>query len=130
MNESDYIMKLIKSSTQLLVTIFSGKNAMDSLVNEQNGNVTISENDLLSIMLNNYINAGKINEAENMIFEHIEICKSPFNLQIALSFYKKLNLWSDDKLAKCNFSRNEIVEGLRDVKKYMNKISLVKVKCL
>lgn len=117
MNESDYIMKLIKSSTQLLVTIFSGKNAMDSLVNEQNGNVTISENDLLSIMLNNYINAGKINEAENMIFEHIEICKSPFNLQIALSFYKKLNLWSDDKLAKCNFSRNEIVEGLRDVKK-------------
>lgn len=55
MNESDYVMRIVKSSTQLFVTIISGKNVMDSLVDEQNGNVSISESNLLSIMLNKYI---------------------------------------------------------------------------
>lgn len=121
MNEKDYIIRLVKASTQLLVTILSGKNVMDSLLDEQNNKITISENDLLSITLNKYINDNKINEAENILFERIQTCKSASNFQIALSFYKRLSLWSDEQLSKVNFSRGEIIEGIRDVKKIYEK---------
>lgn len=117
MNENDYFMRLIKSGTELLVTIFSGKNVMDSLVNEQSNKTSISESNLLEIMINKYISEGKIDEAENLLFERINECKSASNYDVAISFYKKINTWSEEKLAECNFSKTEIIDGLKDVGK-------------
>ncbi len=116
MNEKDYILKLVKASTQLLVTIVSGKNVMDSLVTEEKNDIKISEDDLFLIIISKYINDGKINEAENLIFEHINGCRSAINFEIALSFYRKLSQWSDEQLSKVNFSREEIIDGITEVK--------------
>jgi hypothetical protein len=75
-----------------------------------------------------YINDGKINEAENLIFEHINGCRSAINFEIALSFYRKLSQWSDEQLSKVNFSREEIIEGLTEVKSIYESIDIDAIK--
>ena len=60
------------------------------------------------------IDEGLINEAENIIFEILEKGNKT-DLQIALQFYSYLNDKSDLFLEKHNFSREEILLGLRDV---------------
>ncbi|MCR3760947.1 hypothetical protein KYB31_18395 [Clostridium felsineum] len=117
MDEKDYILRLIKSCTQLTVSILSGKNVMDSLAPKEKNNITISEGELLSIMISKYVKEKKINEAEDMIFREIEECKSADNLERALAFYRELSSWKDKELEECNFSKREILEGIEDVKK-------------
>lgn len=120
--EKDYILRLIKSTVDFMVTIFSKKNAIGNCMNEQNHNVRVSEDDLLQFMVNKYISDGKINEAEDMIFEAIEANKSEWNFKTAISFYEELSGWSDDKLSKCNFSKREIIQGLEDVKEMYKQL--------
>ena len=36
--------------------------------------------------------------------------------EIALDFYKHINDYSDEKLKELNFSREEIVDGLNEIK--------------
>ena len=117
MQEKDYILRLIKSCTQLAATIVTGKNVMESLVGKQKNNISISESEMLSIMINKYIEEGEINKAENMLFQEIEKCKSASNLETALLFYEELGRWNEEELKKCNFSKREILEGIEDVKK-------------
>lgn len=117
MFEKDYIQRVIKSIGQMAIAIGIGKRAVDSIIDEEKETVTISEDELLEIMIGKCLSDGKINEAENMIFEAIRSRKSAKDLEIALSFYEEINKWDKDKLTKNNFSKQEIVEGLEDVKK-------------
>ena len=60
------------------------------------------------------VDAGRIDEAENRIFEITEnLDKS--NFEIALLFYSYLNDKSDDFLEENNFSRDEVKQGLKDI---------------
>lgn len=60
------------------------------------------------------IDAGRIDEAENRIYEITEnLDKS--NLEIALLFYSYLNDQSDNFLEENNFSRDELKQGLKDI---------------
>lgn len=117
MFERDYIQRVIKSIGQMAIAIGIGKRAVDSIIDEEKETVAITEDELLEIMIGKCLSDGKINEAENMIFEAMKSQKSAKDLEIALSFYEEINKWDEDKLAKYNFSKQEIVEGLEDVKK-------------
>lgn len=119
MFERDYIQRVIKSIGQMAIAIVIGKRAVDSIIDEEKETVAITEDELLEIMIGKCLSEGKINEAENMIFEAMKSRKSAKDLEIALSFYEEINKWDEDKLAKYNFSKQEIVEGLEDVKNYM-----------
>lgn len=120
MYEEDYIKRMIKSIGQMLVAIVKGKNAIENNMNEDNYDVIISEDGLLEIMIKKYISDGKINEAENMLFKAISLHKSTKNLELAIFFYDEINKLDKDKLEKYNFSKQEIVEGLKEVKKLYN----------
>jgi len=60
---------------------------------------------------------GKINEAENLLFEAAEndahVDSDYF--RVALDFYLKLDDYTDDYLALCNFSRVEAMDGWAEV---------------
>lgn len=116
MFEKDYIQRIIKGIGQMTIAIFVDRNAVDSIVDEEKDTVTTTEDGLLEIMIRKFIKEGKINEAENMIFDAIKSRKSKKDLEIALFFYKEINKMNEEKLAKYNFSREEIVEGLNEVK--------------
>ena len=60
------------------------------------------------------IDEGRINEAENSLYESIEnLDKS--GLEMALLFYLYLNDKSDEFLEEHDFSRDEVKQGLKDV---------------
>ena len=60
------------------------------------------------------VNCGNINEAEDRLFELCED-NNRNKLQTALLFYSYLNKKNDEFLEKNNFSREEIVLGLRTI---------------
>ncbi len=57
---------------------------------------------------------GKINTAENMLFERFDKQK-PYYVRIGLEFYNRLSLLSSEELEAAEFSVEEIGEGLRDM---------------
>ncbi|WP_102400740.1 DUF6483 family protein [Haloimpatiens massiliensis] len=119
MFEDEYIIRLIKAGVKTAVALFAGKDAVESDID--NYNMNLSEDELLEFMIKKYISEGKINEAENILFEAIEFRKTKKNLETALFFYKDLSKWDEAKLRKCNFSKLEIQQGLKDVRKLYEK---------
>ena len=64
------------------------------------------------------IDDGKINEAENQLYEQMEDDEAndrSASLKIALLFYSYLNQKSDDFLKEHDYSREEIREGLNQI---------------
>lgn len=82
-----------------------------------NDDGTISQDGLLEIMVKRDIQDGKLNEAESKISRAIYSRKSKRGYEIALFFYAQIDKWDENKLAKCNFSKQKIKEGLKFVKK-------------
>ena len=70
--------------------------------------------DRLYQQLEDLWNQKKINEAENLLFEKIEISNRDY-LKIAVNLYRKMNRLSDEELEKYQFSREEISQGLKEV---------------
>jgi hypothetical protein len=116
MYEDEYIIRLIKSGVKTAVALFAGKDAVKNDIDIQNYNVTLSEDELLEYIIKKYISEGKINEAENILFQVIETRKTEKNLETAELFYKELSKWDEARLLKCNFSKLEIEQGLKDVR--------------
>ena len=115
--ENDYIMKKIKTALQGLTCILKRKNDIDINMDEKSNSIVITEEQLLKLTITKYINEGKINEAENMLFEAISLNKSPEFLQLALLFYEEISEFTEEKLISCNFSKEEIIDGLNSIKK-------------
>lgn len=118
MFENDYFERMIKTVINGLVSIFKNKNSIESSI--ENDSVILKEDQLLEIMIKKYISEGQINKAEDMLFEAIEDRKSSRNLELAVFFYETISKWDDEKLSKCNFSKEEIVDGLNEVKSLYN----------
>lgn len=110
MFEQDYIMKLIKEMVRailkLLFNIDTDSPSAELLENAE-------EQQMLDELLD-MVDNGLINEAENKIYEITEEGKKT-DLEIALLFYSYLNDKSDEFLKTHNYSRDEIMAGLKDV---------------
>jgi hypothetical protein len=77
----------------------------------------IGSGDILQIILKRLVNDGEYNKAENMLFKTINKNSSQEIYQIAVNFYNLLLEKSDEELEKGNFTREEIYQGLQDIKK-------------
>jgi len=77
----------------------------------------MSSIDLFKIMINSLYNKGNYNEAENLIFYELKKTNSPEVYEIAVGFYNLLLKKNDEVLIKNNFSREEVYQGLEDIKK-------------
>ena len=110
MFEQDYVMRMIKEIARVLAKIIF--NADSETIEEDLKEDKETQQKLTKVF--DMIDEGLINEAENIIFEILEKGNKT-DLQIALQFYSYLNDKSDLFLEKHNFSREEILSGLRDV---------------
>ena len=110
MFEQDYVMRLIKEMVRailkLLFNIDTESPTVDLLENRE-------EKEALENLLD-MVDAGKINEAENKLFDLIDDVIVN-DLKIALLFYSYLNDKTDDFLETNDFSRDEIKSGLENV---------------
>ena len=111
MYEQDWILRQIKLMTAAIAKILFGKDtAVYEIIDYRNKTQT----DELHLSLLRLIGEGKINEAEDLLFQALSP-NDPDALLLALDFYQRLNAFSDDELKRMDFSRREIHEGLRDL---------------
>lgn len=107
--EQDYIMRTIKEMVRAILKLLFGIDSDPSAVILED----TQEQQILE-ELYNMIDAGLINEAENMLYEIIEK-EGKKDLEMALLFYAFLNDKPDVFLKEHHFSREEIKSGLEDV---------------
>ncbi|PWM46490.1 MAG: hypothetical protein DBX47_02355 [Clostridiales bacterium] len=58
-----------------------------------------------------------INGAENALFEKIEDEPTDKILLVALKFYSDISRLKDPELNECNFTREEILEGVKEIER-------------
>lgn len=110
MFEQDYIMRLIKEMVRMLLKLLFH---IDTAAPTAELLCETEERKVLDNLLD-LVDDGKINEAENRIYE-LTLDGNMGNLEIALLFYSYLNDKTDEFLERNNYSRKEIKEGLEDV---------------
>lgn len=66
---------------------------------------------------------GEINQAENILYEELEEGNLEY-LKMAVLFYEHLNKMSNEYLEKCDFSRVEVAEGMKQIMKMYGYDSL------
>ncbi|MCM1174581.1 MAG: DUF6483 family protein [Blautia sp.] len=114
MFEQDYVMRLIREMVRaILKLLFHINTESPSAELPEKSEQKETLNELLDM-----VDKGRINEAENLIYEITEETDKN-NLELALLFYSYLNDKNDNFLEDNNFSRDEIKQGLMDtVSKY------------
>lgn len=112
--DSDYIMRIIESIGEASAKVFFNKKwkGLEN-INMQ----AMSAQDILPVLLKRLVFEGKYNEAENMLFKELSKNPSKYLVKAGKDFYNMLLSKSDEELAKANFSREEIYQGLNDMKK-------------
>jgi len=79
----------------------------------------ISSTDIIPILLKRLVYEGEYNKAENILFDELNKNNSYEMYLIAVDFYNLLLEKSDEELEKGKFSREEIYQGLEDIKKFI-----------
>ena len=120
--EQDYIMKMIHQLIEVLLgDIFNGKEK----VLEENINKSDEQAEQYK-KLKDLVNKYNINEAENLLFEKINLTNIE-DFKLALLFYQYVNEKDNEFLEKSNYSREEIEQGIKDISKkygYENIVDL------
>lgn len=122
MFEQDYVMRLIKEMVRailkLLFNIDTELPTAELLENKE-------EKETLKNLFD-MIDDGKINEAENRLYD-LTSDTDMNSLEIALLFYSYLNDKTDDFLEENDFSRDEIKLGLENVTDSFGLSSIAKM---
>ena len=92
--ERDYIMRQIEDFARMLAKLFLHK-------------------DFLHRQLCELVGEGKLNQAENLLFEKLDPQDTGF-LELAIDFYMRLDQLDDKYLEEHDFSQEEIYQGLQD----------------
>lgn len=120
--EQDYVMRLIKEMVRAILKLLFN-------INTETPTVELLENKEEKETLENLldmIDAGKINEAENRLYE-LNSDTDVNSLEMALLFYSYLNDKTDDFLEANDFSRDEIKLGLENVADSFGLSSIAKM---
>jgi hypothetical protein len=120
--EQDYVMRLIKEMVRailkLLFNIDTESPTVELLENKE-------EKETLENLLD-MVDAGKINEAENGLYDLIS-AKDMNSLEVALLFYSYLNDKTDDFLETNDFSRDEVKLGIENIVDRYGLSSIAKI---
>lgn len=113
MFQNDFVMREIEGLTRFLGTILTQKKKEEEIIDSEN---VVSGDGLFLHQLLLLVSEGKINKAEDMLFEELDDSFRTSLLDMAIKFYSHLNQLTDQQLDAANFSREEIAEGLAAVK--------------
>ncbi len=119
--QQDWLMRQIEMLVQVIARVVFKKDYIKyEIVNEAD----LSQTDLLYNEIKQLIARGKVCEAEDLLFEMMDT-KDMRYLELAIDFYQQLNLLGDSKLEQCNFSRDEVNDGLVAVLKMFGFHNLI-----
>ncbi len=105
--EQDWFMRQIKSFITFLIYVATGKKEEQEQLEAFH-----AEKGELYIRIMDLVDAGDLCQAENLLYEAAENGDRAA-LSLGLHFYRRINEMTDQELQERNFSREEIMDGLR-----------------
>ena len=113
MFEDDYLLRLIKEMVRtVLKLVFNLELKDDDPVSV----VFESENaEKMLYLLTDLADLGFIDDAENQLYDFTQNSKDMEALKVALLFYSHLNQMDNEFLEDHDYSRDEVVSGVKDV---------------
>lgn len=111
--EQDYIMRMIKEMVRALTSVLL-KKKFNELDLEDKAEITGDDETKELFAL---ADAGQINEAENLLLENGDF-NNPRFIREAMAFYEHINEYEDEFLEEHNYTREEIVDGLKEILNY------------
>ncbi len=112
-DEKDYIMRMIKEMVRVLASLMFGK-SYDCAEQDRENRFLVAGKPLKTLL--EMIDAGKINEAENILLDGIDYAQ-PEEVFAAALFYEHLSEKDDAFLQANNYSREEVLDGFRELLK-------------
>jgi len=108
----DYMMRQIQDMVRAIMRVINIKTADENeeVLPEQK----VSEGASFLDGLKKLVDEGKINEAENRLYEALDE-NDPSFLKLALSFYDYMNAFPNDFLEENGYTRKEIADGIEDI---------------
>ena len=103
LEEKDYLMRIIHEMIRTMVKLLLNIDMDDSKQEVFTDGVMADEYGRLLSMIAD----GRINEAENRLYEFLDEDNMD-HLELALRFYDKLNELDDETLERAGFSRDEM----------------------
>lgn len=110
-DEKDYIMRIIKEMVRVLFSLALGKTYV-SVELEKENKYEVSGKNLRYFF--NMVDSGQINEAENILLDDVDYKNKDEVMAIAL-FYQYLSEKKDTFLEEHNYSKEEVLFGLRQL---------------
>lgn len=108
----DWLMRQIEAISAMLAYMLTGKKRQNETAEQHQQ--TLSDTNLLYQKLRILASGGNICEAENLLYAAMEEA-DPEVPDAAVQFYTDINQLSDAQLAEQNFSREEIMDGLKSI---------------
>ena len=110
MFEQDYIMRLIREMVRTMAKLVFKVDIDDpKQIDFENEDLEEEYYNLITM-----INSGMVNEAENMLLDQLDLSNKK-SFEMSLMFYSYLNEKNDDFLEIHNYSRKEVVDGIKNV---------------
>ncbi len=122
MLEQDYIMRMIHEMIRAILKILFN---IDSCSQTEEVLESAEQREKLET-LKDMVDAGRIDEAENELYNIMEEAGKN-DYKIALLFYAYLNEQTDEFLESNNFSRDEVKMGVKDVAECLGVGSMAKM---
>ena len=110
--QDDYMINNIRDAVRLLTKLLFGEAKMPAYRPLQDG--SSEESDALFNEIMAKAEQGLINEAENQLLSEMEPEDSTY-LELALTFYLRLNDMDTDFLDDHDYSREEILDGVKSL---------------
>ena len=110
MVEQDYITRMINGNIRTILKL------VFHMEGNQEDNIVLENEDVAQkyIRLTDLINVGKVNEAENILLEELDYSDIK-EFEMGLKFYSYLNDIDQDFLEECDYTKKEIVQGIKDM---------------
>ena len=111
MYQQDFLMRQIKGIADMIAAIIFRKTEVAYEIQDETNH---TETDTLFLNLTQLLDIGKINEAEDLLFDSLDT-NNRNHLLLATDFYQRLNAKTDAELKDYGFSRAEVEEGLAEI---------------
>ncbi len=105
--DKDYIMRLTHEVVRTLIRLLFQKDIDREEESTAPAEMLVRYRKLLAM-----IKEGKINEAENLLVEEMELDNLSY-FEMGLLFYEKLGAQTEDFLEEHNYTQEEVVDGLK-----------------
>lgn len=115
-NKHEFIQKQIKAVSKLIMQVLFKKEDCEYVIPEEEKQ---SPFDKLYVKLIEMLDKNEVNEAENLLFENVD-GRNPAMMIVALNFYNKLALKTEEELEAANFSSEEVEQGFLDLLRMYN----------